>query len=206
MRAADAAGPGPTGEFPVTLAVDGLVLRRSDPADAGEVAEAVNGSLAHLAPWMGWARRPARLEETAVRLALAGAAFDAGGHAEWTVLRSEEGPVVGACGLYQVPDGGCRQIGYWVRAGFTKQGIASASAAAMAWTAFARMGLERVEIRCDVANVRSAGVARRLGFTLVGTVAGDALTAGTTGRCEVWALARDDWPTSPAAGWAVGRR
>jgi len=36
------------------------------------------------------------------------------------------------------------------------------------------LGAQRVEIRCDVKNVRSAAVARRAGYTLEGTFHHDA--------------------------------
>jgi RimJ/RimL family protein N-acetyltransferase len=57
------------------------------------------------------------------------------------------------------------EIGYWIRASATRQGIATESSAALT-----RVGLEvccadRIEIRIDPGNEASLGVPRKLGFT-----------------------------------------
>ena len=57
------------------------------------------------------------------------------------------------------------EIGYWIRASTTRQGIATESSAALT-----RVGLEvccadRIEIRVDPHNEASLGVPRKLGFT-----------------------------------------
>ena len=76
------------------------------------------------------------------------------------------GEQLGGCGLHDRigPDG--REIGYWLVADATGRGIVTAAARALTELALAMDGVTRVEIHCDEANVRSAAVARRLGYRL----------------------------------------
>lgn len=179
--------------LPPEMVAGDVVLRRPDPVQAVALVEAVNDSLDHLRPWMAWAQRPAEVEPTAVRLALAGEAFDLGGDATWTILDGASGQVIGACGLHDRVGAGARDIGYWVRVGWTGRGVASAAAAAITTVAFEVLGLARVEVRCDRCNHRSAAVPRRLGFDHVGTVEGFCGAPSDSGRTMVWAMTREAW-------------
>jgi RimJ/RimL family protein N-acetyltransferase len=59
--------------------------------------------------------------------------------------------------------------------------------------------VQRLEIRCDEANVASAAVPARLGYRLCDTVSVPVTAPSETGRWQVWRLGTDDWPTSAAA-------
>src|SRR6266540_3255034 len=76
----------------------------------------------------------------------------------------------------------------------TGRGLVTAAAAALVREAFALPEVDRVEIIHDLANTRSAGVPRRLGFTEVGRRASRQLPAapGESGIEVVWRLTRHD--------------
>jgi RimJ/RimL family protein N-acetyltransferase len=57
-------------------------------------------------------------------------------------------------------------------------------------------GIEEIVIHCDVDNVASAGVPRRLGFTLVGLREVPPVAPLETGRQQIWRMRRQDWPTA----------
>ncbi len=63
----------------------------------------------------------------------------------------------------------------------------TAAARALATAAFDLDGISRVEIRCDVANDRSAAVPRRLGFIHVGNEEHEPVASSETGRQQIWA-------------------
>lgn len=178
---------------PAELVLGEVVLRRPDPQQASAVVEAVNQSLDHLRPWMVWAQQPAELEPTALRLALAAAAFDVGGDATWTIFDVGSDAVIGACGLHDRLGAGARDLGYWVRAGWTGRGVASVAAAALTAVGFEVLDLERVEVRCDESNELSAAVPRRLGFQCVSTVDGSRVAPSDSGRTMIWAMRREAW-------------
>lgn len=109
--------------------------------------------------------------------------FDAGSAYLYAVAVA--GEVVGQCSLHptRANEG---VLGYWIRTDRTGAGAATAAVTLLTAEAFAR-GYDRLELRCDEANVRSAAVAHRAGYAHMQTedVAG-ARTATQSGREMVW--------------------
>ena len=66
------------------------------------------------------------------------------------------------------------EIGYWIRARFEGMGLMSEAVAMIAAFAFDTLQAQRVRIRCDARNARSAAVPRRLGFVHEATLRNDA--------------------------------
>lgn len=188
--------------LPPRLAVGHLELRRWTPATVDPLLAAVEASFPELHQWMSWA---ATMPTRQVQLGALHAAVDAfESDTEWS-YSLHEGPseeVVGAASLLRRVGPGGLEIGYWVRSDRTGRGYASASARALADTAFTYLGsVDRVEIHTDAANRASAGVARKLGYRLAGQVPADRLAPGQSGRMLVWVLERrslakpPSWPT-----------
>ncbi|MEA3078571.1 MAG: hypothetical protein QOF60_3479 [Actinomycetota bacterium] len=164
---------------------EGLVLRRPDPIDAVAITEAIADSLDELRPWMPWAAEPPDIDQQAVRLAVIGEAFDAGGDAAYTVFLDDV--VVGTVGIHDRVEPDAREVGYWLRTGWTGRGLMTRAVAALVRAAF-DAGVERIEIHCDEANRRSAAIPRRLGFTHVATVEEPRSAPADTNRTMVWEL------------------
>ena len=78
-----------------------------------------------------------------------------------------DGEVVGGTGLHGRIGPGGFEIGYWVTAERTRQGIATEAARALTAVAADRPGIDRVEIHHDQDNVASAGIPRALGYEMV---------------------------------------
>jgi RimJ/RimL family protein N-acetyltransferase len=62
------------------------------------------------------------------------------------------------------------EIGYWLHSDYTGRGLATEAVVALADFAFETLEAQRVEIRCDAGNERSAALARRAGFPLEATL------------------------------------
>ncbi|HEX8685562.1 MAG TPA: GNAT family protein, partial [Pyrinomonadaceae bacterium] len=60
-------------------------------------------------------------------------------------------------------------IGYWLGAAYQGRGLMTRSCRALVGHAFGELRLNRVEIYCAVANVRSRRIPERLGFAQEGT-------------------------------------
>ena len=147
---------------------DGIVLRAPDPIDAEALTEAINDSLDELRPWMVWAAEPAAVDQQAVRLAVVAEGFAVGGDAGYTITVDDQ--VAGVVGVHdRLGDPRAREIGYWLRTSCSGRGVMTGAVAAML-DVLAGAGIERVVIKCDERNERSAAVARRAGFTHVDTV------------------------------------
>lgn len=84
-------------------------------------------------------------------------------------------------------------IGYWVRASEAGKGYVTETVKLLTDYAFTHLQAQRIEIRCDERNQRSAAVARRLGFVQEGCLRNDSLdTSGQLRNTLIFALTPDD--------------
>jgi ribosomal-protein-serine acetyltransferase len=150
-----------------------LVVRPWTEDDAPALEAAVNDSLAHLTPWMPWAREPSPGVAGRRAWIREQNAIEAGGGDRVRGFFTPAGEVIGAGGLHRRvgPDGW--EIGYWVHARWTRRGIATAAVAVLVAEAFADPDVAFAEIHHDVANTASGGVAAKAGFTHVGDADGE---------------------------------
>ena len=180
---------------PEELAVPGhgLVLRRWRAHHADQLRSAVDRSHADLRGWMPWASERPTLESVGEFLERAGA--ETGSELEMGFgLFEPGGELVGAVGLHGRRGPGTLEIGYWVRSDRTGRGYATAAARALTDAAFECFpGVDRVEIRCDPANLASAAIPPKLGYRLDRREASDIVAPAQTGSQLVWTVTRAEW-------------
>ena len=151
---------------PYRIETERLVIRCYEPRDAPLVKDAIDTSLEHLRRWMPWAEHePQTLEEKTELLKTFRSQFDLGDNFVMGVFSADELEVLGGSGLHPRLEPGGLEIGYFVRASATRQGIITESTAALTRCGFEICGADRIEIRVDPANVASLGIPRKLGFT-----------------------------------------
>ena len=90
-----------------------------------------------------------------------------------------------------------------MRADAINRGYATETAAALTRIGFEIMGLERIEIHCDVRNVRSAAVPAKLGFVHEANLRRRAISADAPADSMIWTLFADEYRSSPAARGAI---
>lgn len=169
-----------------------VLLRCWVPDDAEALVEAVTRSADHLRPWMEWMadeplsvdRRRAMIEEWERDRA-------AGGDAIYGVFM--DGAVAGGCGLHHRLGEAGLEIGYWIHVDFAGRGLATTASALLTDAAFARPEIERVQIRHDKANLRSAAVPRKLGFTMVAEIDDEIEAPAEVGTSWYWQITREQW-------------
>ena len=182
-----------------------LVIRCWQPSDAPLLADAITASVDHLWPWMPWVHaEPEELEAKVQRLRSFRARFDTDQDYVYAIFNRDESEVVGGTGLHPRVGEAALEIGYWISARHVGRGYATEASAALSRVGFEVNGLERMEIRCDPLNVRSASVPRKLGYTLETTLRARVRGAdGTLRDSMVWSLFRDGYPASPCAAAEV---
>ncbi len=185
----------PVQDFPETIETDRLLLRVPVLADAPVLAAAVIESLPELSQWLPWATRT--YSEGDARMFISQVAREQVRHTGISYLLRRKGDdmMLGSVGLHAVVwDVPCFEIGYWLRTSATNSGYMTEAAGGLAAMLFERLGAERVEIRCDARNLRSAGVAERLGFRLEGTMRRNMRAAdGTLRDSRVYGMIRGEW-------------
>lgn len=138
-------------------------LRLVEDRHVPSVYECVRRNIAHLNPWMPWATEPYELaatkawQQASLNRFANNNGFDAGVF--------EAGEFKGVIGLHAI-DWPNRKtsIGYWLDASLVGRGVMTAACRAVIDHVFGELGLNRVEIRCAPANVRSRRIPQRLGF------------------------------------------
>ncbi len=150
---------------PYRIETERLVIRCYEPADAPLLKEAIDSSLDHLRPFMPWtAHEPQTLEEKTALLREFRSEFDRGENFIHGIFARDESEQLGGTGLHPRIGPGGLEIGYFVRADATRQGIATESTAALTRVGFEVCEADRIEIRIEPRNAASFGVPRKLGF------------------------------------------
>ena len=150
---------------PYRIETERLVIRCYEPADAALLSDALNSSIEHLKTFMPWADAlPQSIEDSYALCRRFRAAFDSDEQYVCGFFDSSESQLLGGGGLHPRIGPGGLEIGYWIRASATRQGIATESSAALTRAGFEVCGADRIEIRIDPDNEASFGVPRKLGF------------------------------------------
>jgi RimJ/RimL family protein N-acetyltransferase len=182
---------------PEELEAGRVRLRRHRVSDARGIAEAVALSLNELRPWMPWATDEATDPDfQRQRIEAAVGLWEQGAEFSYVVL-GDPSPVLGVMSLMARLGPRALEIGYWLRSDWTGRGIATVCVAALTKAALACIGVDRVEIHCDEANVRSAAIPERLGYRL-DRIEDDNISApGEIGRSMIWIF-----PPEQSPSWA----
>jgi RimJ/RimL family protein N-acetyltransferase len=178
-----------------------LVIRCPQPSDASLLDDAIKQSLDHLLPWLIWAKRePVSFQERIEYLRKVRGNFDLGVDYGYLIFNLSESRILGGTGLHTRLGQEAREIGYWIHKNHINLGFATEVSAALTKVAFVIDHVRRVEIHCDPLNMRSASVAKKLGFINEATLHNRLEnTAGDLRDSMIWTLFEGNYPTSLAA-------
>ncbi|GIP36985.1 ribosomal-protein-serine acetyltransferase [Paenibacillus sp. J31TS4] len=161
-------------DFPDRFESERLWIRAPLWGDGTALNEAVKESLDALRPWMPWALAVPTIEQSEAGIRRSRLQFLERTDLRLLLVHKETGQLVGSSGLHRM-DWQARkfEIGYWVRTSYEKQGYVTEAVHAITAFAIQELQANRIEIRCDSRNSRSAKVAERAGFTLEGILRND---------------------------------
>jgi len=166
-------------DFPDSFDTERLTIRAPRPGDGAQIAEAVRESLPELRPWMPWAQGEPDAEAQEARIRKSIADWIARKDLLLLLLLKGTHTLAGSSGLHRIKwDARVFETGYWVRTPFAGQGYITEAVNGITDFAFTHLKANRVEIRCDSRNSRSAAVAKRCGFFLEGVLRHDDLSVG----------------------------
>lgn len=164
--------------FPDAFESERLLIRAPKLEDAEHILESIKMSHKALKAWMPWAQKIQTLEETTENVRLAMADFITRKDLRLHLFLKETGEFIGCSGYHRInwkiPK---VEIGYWLDSRFEGKGYMTEAAERLTEFAFEDLGARRVEIRCDIDNVRSRAVAERLKFSLEGILIKEGLSA-----------------------------
>jgi len=182
-------------------------LRRSRVEETQALLAAIEASLSELRAFMPWSHFPQSIGAQEERVATLREQWDGGTDFVWNIVLPIDGveQVAGCVGLHPRclnPLG--REVGYWVRSDLAGRGLCTAVSRTVVLAVFEGMGLERLQVGCDVANLGSRRVIEKTGFVFEATLDNmlesappEAVEAGWrgTGAMRLYRLIPADIPT-----------
>ncbi len=182
-------------DFPESFETERLLIRSPLPGDGPEVYRAIRESIEELTPWMAWPKQHRTVDDSEASARRARVAFLTRSELRFHLYAKGTDTLVGVAGLqgidWDVPK---FEIGYWCRTGFSGNGFITEAVRAITSLAFDALGAGRVEIRCDPANLKSARVAERAGFTLEATLKNNEIgTDGSPRDTMIYALTTEQF-------------
>ena len=146
-----------------------LLLRAPRLEDAPELYAAVCDSLPELSTYMTWATPEYSLAACEANTRATIASFAAREGLRYHFFSKETGEFVGNAAFHHIDWSVPKlELGYWLRTAYVGKGLMREGIAALCDMAERELGAVRLEIRCDVRNVRSIRVAQACSFGLEG--------------------------------------
>lgn len=191
-------------DLPDELIGPRVVARRYRDGDGAAVAAAVAESRDRLvAANMPWVKEWDDPDQGAIFVRRSQAKWASREDLNLGLWERATGTFVGSSGLHRidwsVPN---VEIGYWIRTRFEGRGFVTEAVALIAAFAFEALQAQRVRIRCDAENARSAAVPRRLGFVHEATLRNECRRGdGMLRNTFEFGLTPDDFRAARAGPW-----
>ncbi|GAC1651729.1 MAG: GNAT family protein [Vulcanimicrobiaceae bacterium] len=168
-------------------------LRPVRLADTEELYRLVHQNYGHLYPWMGWVPEDGVTRE-GIRDFLRSKEKAAREQTQYHAAIVLDGRIIGSIGLSVIDwQNRIAHVGYWLSEEWTGRGIMTASVSSLVGYAFDALEFNRIEIRCEAENDKSAAVPRRLGFRHEGTLREAQLIHGRYRDDCIFAMLARDW-------------
>lgn len=177
---------------PERIETDGLLLRRWVPEDLQASFDAVVASYEPLHAWMDWLPEPRTMEQQREWMQRQYDSWPAGFSYNYGIFDADDGTLLGVIGVHDRVGPGALEIGYWCHVAHTGKGVITRAARELTRILLGIDGIGHVEIRCDEANVRSAAVARRLGYWLDRIEDGEIAAPADSGSTMIWIKERGE--------------
>jgi ribosomal-protein-serine acetyltransferase len=170
---------------------DNIRLERPAPHHAEEALTVVRENLEHLKPWMPWAVDDYSLDHAKTWIRKSMESEEKDGTFGLVIFFNDK--MIGGIGIHNLDSTHRRaELGYWIDHRFQGKGIVMKCCKALIDHCFEKMGLNRVQINCNIENVRSRAIPERLGFTFEGTLRQAELVNGEFRDWAVYGLLADD--------------
>ena len=161
-----------------------ILVRPYRESDAQALFEAMIESREHLRPWLPFADEHQTVDESRNWINLQVANWILRDDLALSIWEQASGRYLGGIGLH--PHDwkiGYFEIGYWLRASAEGYGYVTEAVRLLTDYALDTLKANRLEIRCDKLNTRSAAVPKRLGYVLEGRLRNH--MANTDGRLRI---------------------
>ncbi len=174
---------------------ENLKLILSQQNHAEEITEVVQENLEQLKLWMPWATDAYSIESAREFIKFNLTQFAANGSFSASIIW--EGNFVGGVGFHNLDaKNKSAHIGYWLAKKAQGRGIMTRCCRALFDYMFNDLGLNRVQINCNVENLKSRAIPERFGFQLEGIHRQVEFFDNHFGDWAIYAMLKEEWKES----------
>lgn len=169
-----------------------IVLKQLELTDTPDIFNTIDTQREHLGPWLPFVETTKQLSDThAFVESVVNSPKD---RMEYTFTIRVNGRMAGLIGFKATDRANKKtEIGYWLSRDFLGRGIMSRSVSTLCDFAFRELDINRIQIKCALANTPSRNIPQRLGFHLEGIErAGELLTGGVFTDLAVYSRLKGD--------------
>lgn len=171
---------------------DNLKLALPQTHMAEELAAVVLENLERLKPWMPWAVDDYSAKSATEFIAGSLKAFVDEGRFEALILF--KGKIIGCIGVHNLDKiNRSAHVGYWIVGIHKGKGIVTRCCGVLINYLFNELDLNRVQINCNVDNLRSRAIPERLNFKVEGIHRQVEFLHNRFGDWAVYAMLREEW-------------
>lgn len=185
--------------FPMPITTPRLTLRPPtlSSSDIIEYVNAVTESIPEIGLWLPWAKYCPSLTQAEDYLRSCNSSWlnkndNIIGLPVW-IMDKERNKFIGNI-VWEIHK---FEFGYWLRTSQTNQGYITEAVNALTRYGLLQLGARRIEIRCEVKNVRAQRVTQRLGFELEGILRNSTTAVSDNKLTDVTIFSRIDLKNLP---------
>ena len=172
-----------------------LVLPQEHHAE--EITRVVRGNLEELKLWMPWAKDDYSIDSAREFIKFNLSEFARNGSFSASVILEEK--FVGGIGFHSLDlTHKSTHIGYWLAKGAQGKGIMTRCCRALFEYLFSDLGLNRIQINCNIENTKSRAIPERFGFQLEGIHRQVEWLHDSFRDWAIYAMLKEDWKNQEA--------
>jgi ribosomal-protein-serine acetyltransferase len=171
---------------------EGLIgIRHFRSEDATALFEAVRESLIELCRWMVWCRLDYGQEDCAKFIASCARDRQEGSRESFAIVDQAARSFLGSVGFSEIDRiHQTANLGYWIRTGRTRKGLATAAVKLAVRYAFTNLNLQRVELLIPIENRPSLRVAENAGAIFEGVLKKKVVLGARSHDAAIYAFVR----------------
>ncbi|MES5943720.1 MULTISPECIES: GNAT family N-acetyltransferase [unclassified Bacillus cereus group] len=165
-------------KIPTQFSTNRLIIRVPKPGDEIVVYEAICHSIAELKPWIKSLQQTPTKENIETLIINYNIQFLQRSTLPYLMFSKITGEFIGFAIFHEINWEILKfEVGYWIHSKFSKKGYMTEGVHRLVKFAFEELTANRVEIRCEAANIQSHAIPKKLYFKLEGILEMNELNA-----------------------------
>lgn len=177
---------------PGSFKTDTLHVRRYTLNDETLLLAAAQESTSEVYPFLPWCHPAYSRSDSREWLQTIKPEWDKGRAYSFAIFNHTK-QFLGGCGLSRMDEHPVMNLGYWIRTGATRRGVATEATRGLACFAFDHLGMTRVEIIMSTRNIPSQRVAEKAGARFEGLLRNRLYLHGESHDAFLYSLIPDDF-------------